>query len=83
MTLTRAAAALGVSAKTLRRAAELGEVEHPLADGPWIFKRTALETDSARHLAQRARNTSSPSRHTVLHIDSLPRLPVPPECRCR
>jgi hypothetical protein len=59
MTLTRAAATLGISAKTLRRAAERGEVEaqHPLADGPWIFKRTALETDAARHLAQRARNT--------------------------
>jgi DNA invertase Pin-like site-specific DNA recombinase len=46
MTLTRAAATLGVSAKTLRRAAERGEVEaqHPLTDGPWIFTRTALET---------------------------------------
>jgi hypothetical protein len=59
MTLTRAAATLGVSAKTLRRAAERGEVEaqHPLADGPWIFKRTALETDAARRLAQHTRNT--------------------------
>jgi hypothetical protein len=59
MTLTRAAATLGISAKTLRRAAERGEVEsqHPLADGPWIFKRTALETDAARRLAQRTRNT--------------------------
>jgi hypothetical protein len=59
MTLTQAAAALAVSAKTLRLAAERGEVEaqHPLADGPWIFKRTTLETDAARRLAQRTRNT--------------------------
>jgi DNA invertase Pin-like site-specific DNA recombinase len=63
MTLTQAAAALAVSAKTLRLAAERGEVEaqHPLADGPWIFKRTALETDAARHLAQRTRN--APAGH--------------------
>ena len=59
MTLTQAAATLAVSAKTLRLAAERGEVEaqHPLADGPWIFKRTALETDAALRLAQRTRNT--------------------------
>jgi DNA invertase Pin-like site-specific DNA recombinase len=63
MTLTQAAAALAVSAKTLRLAAERREVEaqHPLADGPWIFKRTALETDAARHLAQRTRN--APAGH--------------------
>ena len=45
MTLTQAASALAVSAKTLRLAAERGEVEaqHPLADGPWIFNRSSLE----------------------------------------
>jgi DNA invertase Pin-like site-specific DNA recombinase len=59
MTLTQAAATLAVSARTLRLAAERGEVEaqHPLADGPWIFKRTDLETDAARRLAQRIRKT--------------------------
>jgi DNA invertase Pin-like site-specific DNA recombinase len=59
MTLTQAAATLAVSAKTLRLAAERGEVEaqHPLSDGPWIFKRSALETEAARRLAQRTRNT--------------------------
>ena len=59
MTLTQAAATLAVSAKTLRLAAERGEVEaqHPLADGPWIFKRTALETEAARRLAQRTPTT--------------------------
>jgi hypothetical protein len=59
MTLTQAAATLAVSAKTLRLAVERGEVEaqHPLADGPWIFKRTSIETDAARRLAQRIRTT--------------------------
>jgi hypothetical protein len=59
MTLTQAAATLAVSAKTLRLAAERGEVEaqHPLADGPWIFKRIALETEAALRLAQHTRNT--------------------------
>lgn len=63
MTLTQAAAKLAVSAKTLRLAAERGEVEaqHPLADGPWIFKQTALETDAARLVAQRIRN--NPAGH--------------------
>jgi DNA invertase Pin-like site-specific DNA recombinase len=66
MTLTQAAATLAVSAKTLRLAAERGEVEaqHPLPDGPWIFKRTALETDAARHLAPGNRNTpAGPDSH--------------------
>jgi hypothetical protein len=63
MTLTQAAATLAVSAKTLRLAAERGEVQaqHPLADGPWIFKRTALETETARRLAQGIRN--APAGH--------------------
>jgi hypothetical protein len=59
MTLTQAATTLAVSAKTLRLAAERGEIEalHPLADGPWIFKRAALETEAAHRLAQRSRKT--------------------------
>ncbi len=59
MTLTQAAAKLAVSAKTLRLAAERGEIEaqHPLADGPWIFKRTAIETEAPCRLAQGIRNT--------------------------
>ena len=63
MTLTQAAAALAVSAKTLRLAAERGEVEarHPLGDGPWIFKRTALETETARRFARDIRN--APTGH--------------------
>jgi hypothetical protein len=39
LNLTEAARALGVSARTLRIAAEHGEIpaDHPLPDGPWVF----------------------------------------------
>ena len=45
LNLTEAAHALGVSARTLRIAAEHGEIpaEHPLPDGPWVFTRGALQ----------------------------------------
>ncbi len=58
MDLTRAAAALGVSPKTLRLAAEQREIEalHPLEDGPRLFKRSALEADAAKRLADRVRS---------------------------
>jgi len=57
MNLTRAAAVLGVSPKTLRLAAEQREIEalHPLGDGPWLFKRSALEADAAKRLVDRVR----------------------------
>ena len=49
LNLTEAARALGVSARTLRIAAEHGEIlaEHPLPDGPWVFTRTALTAAAA------------------------------------
>jgi excisionase family DNA binding protein len=45
MNLGEAAAYLQVTSKTLRRAAERGEVpsQHPLGDGPWLFKRSDLD----------------------------------------
>ena len=57
MNLTRAAAFLGVSAKTLRLAAEGGEIEaeHPLADGPWLFRRAILEGNTGRRIMDQAR----------------------------
>lgn len=57
LNLTKAAAYLGVSAKTLRLAAENAELEalHPLVDGPWIFSHAMLDTPGARALAERAR----------------------------
>ncbi len=50
MTLTEAAAAVGVSPKTLRIKVERGELDglHPLSDGPWIIQRQALQSFYAR-----------------------------------
>ena len=60
MNLTEAADVLGVSARTLRLAVERGEIaaEHPLADGPWVFNRRALETDAAAKFVARVRWTN-------------------------
>jgi DNA invertase Pin-like site-specific DNA recombinase len=57
LNLTRAAAYLGVSAKTLRLAAESAEIQalHPLPEGPWIFSRATLEGSAAQALVERAR----------------------------
>jgi len=57
MNLTQAAQLLGVSQKTLRIAAERGEIKanHPLADGPWLFNRSTLQTEVAQKLAERSR----------------------------
>jgi DNA invertase Pin-like site-specific DNA recombinase len=57
LNLTKASAHLGVSAKTLRIAAENAEIEahHPLAEGPWIFSRAALDGPAAQALVERAR----------------------------
>ena len=57
LNLTKAAAHLGVSAKTLRLAAESAEIEalHPLPDGPWIFSRATLDGSAAQALVERAR----------------------------
>jgi hypothetical protein len=57
LNLSDAAKLLKVAPKTLRLAAEAGEVEasHPLPDGPWIFARCALATEAARAVTERAR----------------------------
>ncbi len=57
LNLSKAARLLHVSPRTLRLAAEAGEVGaiHPLPDGPWIFSRAALSTSSARAITERAR----------------------------
>lgn len=61
MNLTQAARYLTISPKTLRMAAERGDIQaqHPLPDGPWIFKREALDTPAAATLALRARGNRS------------------------
>ncbi|WP_244424549.1 hypothetical protein [Methylobacterium nodulans] len=60
LNLSQAAALVGVAARTLRLAAERGEVDavHPLADGPWVFSRAALDSPAARALAQGTLNRS-------------------------
>jgi DNA invertase Pin-like site-specific DNA recombinase len=57
LNLTKAAKLLKIAPKTLRMAAEAGEIEavHPLSDGPWIFARTALMTSAARCITERTR----------------------------
>ena len=58
LNLSKAARLLHVAPRTLRLAAEAGEIEaiHPLPDGPWIFNRQALDSDKARGVVERARN---------------------------
>lgn len=56
LNLTKAAALIDVSPKTLRLAAESGEIDanHPLPDGPWIFSRAVLTGSTAKSLTERA-----------------------------
>jgi hypothetical protein len=58
LTLSRAAAVVGVAARTLRLAAERGEIDarHPLEDGPWLFRRADLDSPAAKNLLSRARS---------------------------
>jgi len=60
LNLSNAARLLGVAPKTLRLAAEAGEIEgvHPLPDGPWIFSRATLDGPAARTLVERARQAA-------------------------
>jgi len=65
LNLSEAAAFLGVAPGTLRVAVVAQEVtgEHPLPDGPWVFRRQDLETPSAQALAQRVRRrTATPAK---------------------
>jgi hypothetical protein len=57
LTLTEAADHLHMSGITLRLAIERGEIkaEHPLANGPWVINRSALETEKAVRFAERSR----------------------------
>lgn len=57
LNLTRAAAHLAISPKTLRIAAENAEIEalHPLPEGPWLFSRATLDGSAAQGLVDRVR----------------------------
>src|SRR3974390_429103 len=69
LNLSRTARLLQVAPRTLRLAAQAGEIEaiHPLPDGPWIFSRAALSTSSARAITERARQ--NPKYPTGSHPD--------------
>jgi DNA invertase Pin-like site-specific DNA recombinase len=58
LNLTEAATVLGISSRTLRLAVERGELsgEHPLPDGPWVFRRRDLESDAANQLVKRVQS---------------------------
>ena len=67
MNLTRAAAVLRVSPKTLRLAAEQRQIEaeHPLEEGPWLFMRSTLQSEAAKRLVDRVRSRQSTPRRTT------------------
>ena len=69
LNLGKAARLLHVAPKTLRLAAEAGEIEalHPMPDGPWIFNRAVLSTSPARAITERARQ--NPRHPTGSHPD--------------
>jgi hypothetical protein len=65
LNLGEAAAIVGVAPRTLRLAAERGQIDatHPLEDGPWIFSRADLDSTAVHDLALRA---NSHPRHPAL-----------------
>jgi hypothetical protein len=80
LTLTKAAQFLGISPITLRMAVERGEItaEHPLPDGPWIFLRTALESEAAKTLVRRVQRSlhtrkATPAKEQHQLFNDIPR----------
>jgi DNA invertase Pin-like site-specific DNA recombinase len=69
LNLNKAARLLGVAPKTLRLAAEAGEIEgvHPLPDGPWLFSRSELAEPHALQIALRA--SQNPKHPAGSHHD--------------
>ncbi|TLW95802.1 recombinase family protein [Rhizobium sp. MHM7A] len=69
LNLGGAAKLLGITPKTLRLAAEAGQIEgaHPLPDGPWIFSCSKLATPQAHQILDRARQ--NPRHPTGSHPD--------------
>jgi len=57
LNLTQAAQFVGTSTRTLRLAIERGEIlaEKPIAVGPWLLNKQALQSESATKVMQRAR----------------------------
>ena len=67
LNLSKAARLLHVSTRTLRLAAEAGDIEsiHPLPDGPWIFSRAVLSSSSGRAITERARQNPNTPRDRI------------------
>jgi DNA invertase Pin-like site-specific DNA recombinase len=68
LNLSQAAAVVGVAPRTLRLAAERGDVKaiHPLPDGPWVFSRLDLSGPTAPKLAElSSRSSKHPAEHDV------------------
>ena len=69
LNLSQAARLLQIAPRTLRLAAEAGEIEaiYPLPEGPWIFSRAVLSASPARTITERARQ--NPKHPRVSHPD--------------
>ena len=75
LNLTQAASLVGVASKTLRLAAERGEIDalHPLADGPWLLRRTDLEQMAAQWSGMRTRSgRATPAGHGCEQANLFP-----------
>ncbi len=72
LNLSNAAKLRKIAPKTLRLAAEAGEIEafHPLSDGPWIFARASLITTAAQSIAERPQDTPR-DRIPISKVSSL------------
>ena len=73
LNLSNAAQLLHVAPKTLRLAAEAGEIEavHPLPDGPWIFSRAVLAAPPAQR-NHRARTSEPKAPHGIASRSAKP-----------
>jgi hypothetical protein len=73
LNLTKAAAHRQISAKTLRLAAERGEINgtHPLPDGPWLFNRAVLDSMETQAVVQRSRQHGKDPAGQALEQQSL------------
>ena len=67
LNLSKAAQLLHVAPRTLKLAAQAGEIEsiHPLPDGPWIFSRAVLSSSPARAITERARQIQNTPRDRI------------------
>ena len=74
MKLGEAAQHLGITGKTLRRAVDAGLVHalHPLADGPWVFRRVDLDSPQLRRIVDRLHGGAAGPSHGQLTL-AIPR----------